>query len=78
MTTLAEAHARAARNGLMLEVRECEIGRAWPGKSWLQVWLMDGRQQVSGAAMTFGCEASKARALSVCLERVYNRPARAD
>lgn len=71
---IAAAEARAARNGLTVEVRDTDAGCAWPGHRYASVHLMRGREQVGAAVMSYHDEASKQRALCDCAERVYKRP----
>lgn len=75
---LAEAEARAARNGLTLELGDTDAGSAWPGVRYASVHLMRGREQVAGIAHSYRDDASKQRALSFCLAWVYKTPARVD
>lgn len=76
--TVDDARARAARNGLALEVGDTDCGPAWPGVRYAVVRLMDGRKMVAAATHSYTDDASKKRALSICAERVYNRPDAAD
>ena len=76
--TTPEAEARAARNGLTLEVGDQDGGCAWPAVRYATVRLMRGREVVAAVTHSYRDDASKKRALSFCLERVYNRPERAD
>lgn len=75
---LAKARERAARNGLSLELNDQAIGSAWPGKRMASAHLMEGRKQVASFAQSYGGKTSKEQALSICVERVYNRPDRVD
>lgn len=75
-TDLAESHARAASNGLTLELGDREWGALWPGKRVASAHLMRGRDQVAGCAMTYSDEAGQKRALSFCASQVYKTPDR--
>lgn len=74
VSATAEAEARAARNGLTLEVGDVDAGCAWPGRRYAMVRLMNGREMIAAMTMSYRDEASKQRALCVCAERVYYRP----
>jgi hypothetical protein len=73
-SAIEAAHARAARNGLTLELGEVDAGCAWPGKRYASVRLMSGRDVIAAVSHSYHDEASKQRALSICCERVYFRP----
>lgn len=71
---VAEAEARAARNGLTLEFGDTDAGSAWPGVRYAVVRLMRGSEVVAAAVHSCRDEASKRRALSSCLAWVYKTP----
>jgi hypothetical protein len=73
---LAEAEARAARNGLRLEVGDVDAGPVWPGVRYASVHLFSGRDQVASMARTYRDDAGKERALQFCSKQVFNRPVR--
>lgn len=74
--TEAEAHARAASNGLTLELGDRDAGSVWPGASFAFAHLMRGREQVSGSMHSYRDEAGRKRALRFCAEQVFNTPDR--
>jgi hypothetical protein len=70
---IAEAEARAARNGLRLEFDDRDAGNC-PGMGFVSAHLYDGKLQVAGYEMTYHDDAGRERALRFCAERVYFRP----
>jgi hypothetical protein len=71
---VAEAEARAARNGLTLEYGDHEAGAAWPGARFVSVHLMRGAEQVAGMAHSYHDDAGRERALSFCAKQVFYAP----
>jgi hypothetical protein len=71
---VAEAEARAARNGLRLEFDDRDAGPSWPGKRYASAHLFDGQRQMAGVAHSYGDEASRQRALSFCAKWVFYAP----
>lgn len=71
---VAEAEARAARNGLTLETYDGDFGDPWPGVRFAGAQLMRGREVIGWAACSYRDEASRKVALLSSLERVYFRP----
>lgn len=71
---LAEARARAGRNGLELTVSDSDPSPAWPGQRYASVHLMRGDQLVAGVSCSYPEKAGPDRALSFCAKQVFLRP----
>jgi hypothetical protein len=71
---VAEAEARAAKDGLRLEFDDRDAGPAWPGARYASAHLYEGRKQVAGIFHSYRDEAGRQRALSFCAKWVFYTP----